>query len=100
MQVDNHRDALKGLALQAAGVTAKISHLAATSLVMQKFIDLTLPMLTSGQSAGISIQLRQVLEDVMALMGDVTLPAEYHAAFLARTNEILSALEQTKELDT
>ncbi|WP_233888498.1 hypothetical protein [Paraburkholderia flagellata] len=37
--------------------------------------------------------LRQVLEDVMSVMDDVTLPGAYHAAFLDKTNEMLRALE-------
>ncbi|MEM5313645.1 hypothetical protein [Paraburkholderia sp. JHI869] len=88
------KDLLSVLKSQVAETTTRISHLAARSLVMQKFIELALPKLTPAQCGEIHGSLRQVLEDVMSVMDDVTLPGAYHAAFLDKTNEMLRALEK------
>lgn len=38
---------------------------------------------------------RQGIEDVLSLMDDVVLPAEYHSALLELTNAIFATLGQT-----
>jgi hypothetical protein len=94
MTMKNSKGLLGLLGAQVAETTTRISHLAAKSLVMQKFIDLTLPKLTPAQCGEVRVLLQRVLEDVMAVMDDATLPSAYHASFLEMTNEILRALDQ------
>jgi hypothetical protein len=92
MIMKDSKSVLSLLGSQVAEATAKIAHLAARSLVMQKFIELALPKLTPAQCGEIGVLLQRVLEDVMSVMDDATLPAAYHAAFLDKTNELLNAL--------
>lgn len=61
-------------------------------MVLGKFLEAVLPHLTTVQRAAATRSFRQGIEDVMALMDDVALPAEYHSALLELTNAILAAL--------
>lgn len=85
---------LDAVATLVSDTTTNISQAAATALVMQEFVDLTLPKLTQAQCAEIHVQLRQVLEDRMSLMDHMTLPANYHSVFLDKASDVLRRLER------
>ncbi|WP_052408845.1 hypothetical protein [Paraburkholderia acidipaludis] len=97
--MDKISKTLTTLSSHAAAVTSRLSCVAAGALVMQAFVDVTLPALTASQAAGIHRQLQQRLEDTMALMDDAQLTREYHAAYLDKTNELLRALDRRKAAD-
>ncbi|TKC81313.1 hypothetical protein FAZ69_28715 [Trinickia terrae] len=90
--MDKHHLALEELAALAKKNTVNLSNLAAKSVACQKFIEAALPYLTAAQSVEISRAFREKIEDVMALMDDVALPAEYHSTLLEKTNELLDSL--------
>jgi hypothetical protein len=90
--LDKHHHALQSLATQAKENTVNLSSLAAKTVAFQSFIEAALPLLTASQSMAIAHVFRQKIEDVMALMDDVALPAEYHATLLDKTNELLDFL--------
>lgn len=94
--MDKISKTLTTLSSHAAAVTSRLSCVAAGALVMQAFVDVTLPALTASQAAGIH---RQLQEDTMALMDDAQLTREYHAAYLDKTNELLRALDRRKAAD-
>jgi hypothetical protein len=85
---------LDRIAQLTAANSEKIAVLAARTVVLSKFRDAVLPYLTTAQRAAITTSFRQGVEDAMALMDDVALPAEYHSALLELTNAILAALGQ------
>ena len=63
-------------------------------MVLGKFLEAALPELTSLQRVEITRSFREGIEDALALMDDVALPAEYHSALLELTNSILAALSR------
>jgi hypothetical protein len=68
--------------------------LSAHAIVLGKFFDAALPQLSTLQRDEVTRSFRQGIEDVLSLMDDVALPAEYHSALLQLTNAILGALGQ------
>jgi hypothetical protein len=58
------------------------------------FFDAAVSQLTTLQKGEVAWSFRHGVEDVMSLMDDVTLPAEYHSTLLELTNDILAALGQ------
>ncbi|MGF7000519.1 hypothetical protein [Paraburkholderia sp. GAS32] len=74
--------------------TKIISVLGARVMVLGKFFDAALPQLTSLQRGEVTRSFRQGIEDILSLMDDVALPAEYYPALLDLTNTILAALGQ------
>jgi hypothetical protein len=94
---DRQPTPLKAIAAQTAEVTTRISRLAGKAVVMQKFIELAVPMLNATQAADIHRQLRKTLDDVRALMDDALLPPDYHSAFIDKTSEVLRELERKFE---
>ncbi|MFM0221881.1 hypothetical protein [Paraburkholderia dipogonis] len=74
--------------------TKTVSMLGARSLVLGAFFDATLPHLTMSQRAAVNRSFRQGIEDALAQMDDMPLPAEYHSTLLELTNAILAALGQ------
>jgi hypothetical protein len=83
---------LEALVEQARKNTASLSTLAAKAVAYQTFIESALPMLTGAQSAALAMRFQQRIEEVMALMDDIVLPAGYHDVLLAKTNELLASL--------
>jgi hypothetical protein len=63
-------------------------------MVLGKFLEAALPHLTTLQRVEITRSFRHGIEDAMAQMDDVALPAEYHSALLELTNAILAELSQ------
>jgi hypothetical protein len=76
----------------AADGSTKIAVLGARALVLSQFHAAAWPYLTAQQRVVISQSFREGIEDAMASMDDVGLPAEFHAALLELTNTILSTL--------
>ncbi|CAN0627915.1 conserved protein of unknown function [Burkholderia multivorans] len=72
--------------------TRIMGELGARALVLGKFLEAALPCLTAAQRDEVRRSFRQGVEDVMSLMDDVQLPAEYHSTLLAVTNSILAQL--------
>jgi hypothetical protein len=64
----------------------------ARAMVLGKFLDATLLHLTQVQSAEIRKSFRVGAKDLMAMMDDVPLSADYHASLLELTNSTLVAL--------
>jgi hypothetical protein len=77
-----------------AANTKKMGILGAQVMVLGKFLEVVMPHLTTSQRAEVTRSFRHGIEEVMSLMDDVALPAEYHSALLERTNAILAALGQ------
>lgn len=77
-----------------AANTKKMGILGAQVMVLGKFLDVVMPYLTTSQRTEVTRSFRQGIEEVMSLMDDVALPAEYHSALLERTNAILAVLGQ------
>jgi hypothetical protein len=74
--------------------TKTMSMLAARAMVLGTFLDAALPQFTTLQRAEVTRSFRRGIEDAMACMDDVALPAEYHTALLEVTNTILAALDR------
>ena len=85
-------NALDQIAELAAANRKKVAVLAARAMVLGEFRAAVLPHLTAMQRVAISATFREGIEDAMALMDDVPLPAEYHSALLELTNAILATL--------
>ncbi len=77
-----------------AANTKKMGVLGARTMVLGKFLEATLPHLTTLQRVEITRSFRQGIEDGLSMMDDLALPAEYHSALLELTNAILTALGQ------
>lgn len=90
---------MKTVAEQTAEVTTRILQLAGKADVMQKFIELTMPILSAGRAAGIHRQLRETLHDAMLLMEEAFLPPEYQRAFVEKAGELLCELERQFNAD-
>lgn len=69
-----------------------LSHYGARFAVLSRFVDTALPLLTPSQRIALNGSFRREIEDVMALMDDVAVPAAYHSALLDQINHILNAL--------
>ncbi|TCG06648.1 hypothetical protein BZM27_24950 [Paraburkholderia steynii] len=90
--MDNANDALEHMRKLVTANTKTVGALGARAMVLGKFLDAALPHLTTFQRGWIAEAFRQGIEDAMALMDDVPLPAEYHSALLELTNGILAKL--------
>ena len=90
----NSDDVLNHMSRLVTGNTKTISVLGARAMVLNKFFDAALPQLTSLQRGEVTRSFRQGIEDILSLMDDVALPAEYYPALLDLTNTILAALGQ------
>lgn len=77
-----------------AANTKRMVTLGARAVVLGKFHDVVLPCLTASQRAEIIPVFRQGIEDAMAMMDDLTLPAEFHSTLLALTNIVLAGLNR------
>jgi hypothetical protein len=75
-----------------ADSSTKIAVLGARALVLGQFHAAVWPYLTAQQRVVISQSFREGIEDAMASMDDVALPAEFHSALLELTNTILVTL--------
>jgi hypothetical protein len=74
--------------------TKTVSMLGARSMVLGAFLDAALPHLTTAQRAVVTRSFRQGIEDALAQMDDMPLPAEYQSTLLELTNAILATLSQ------
>ena len=90
--MDKADEALGKIAGLVAANTKTVSILGARTIVLGGFFDAALPHLMPWQRAAVTRSFRQGIEDAMACMDDVALPAEYHSALLELTNTILAAL--------
>jgi hypothetical protein len=90
----NMENALDRVAELAAANSKQVAVLGARSMVWSVFGAAVLPHLTAIQRVAISDSFREGIEDGMALMDDVALPAEYHSALLVLTNAILADLSR------
>lgn len=64
--------------------------------VLCAFVDAVMPRLGAAQSREIGRHFRVAVERAMSLTDDVAMPADYHAAFLEQTNELLALLESKR----
>jgi hypothetical protein len=92
VKLDDPDKVLDQVVAVMAANTKKMSVLGARSMVLGKFLEAALPQLTTLQRGEITWSFREGIEEAMSLMDDLTLPAEYHAAMLELTNDILAAL--------
>ena len=69
-----------------------VSRLGARSIVLSKFADAVVPLLTRAQRDEATISFRIAIEDVMAVMDDTILSADYHSSMLVETNVCLEML--------
>jgi hypothetical protein len=92
--MDNADEMLGKMAGLVTTNTKTVSMLGARSMVLGAFLDAALPHLTLAQRAAITRSFRQGIEDALAQMDDMRLPAEYHTTLLELTNAILAALDQ------
>jgi hypothetical protein len=77
---------LNACASVVSSSVSSVSLLGAKNVVLTKFAEAVLPLLTATQCQAASIAFRESIEDVMAIMDDRQLPAEYHATLLDETN--------------
>jgi hypothetical protein len=92
--LDDSIDALNQISRLVTASTKTMCMLGARTLVLGKFFDAAVSQLTTLQKGEVAWSFRHGVEDVMSLMDDVTLPAEYHSTLLELTNDILAALGQ------
>lgn len=71
-----------------------VSRLGAEIAVLRRFVDATLPQLTVSQAFEIAASFRSGIEETMALMDDVPLPARYHSTLLEQTDIVFAALDK------
>ncbi|RDJ98789.1 hypothetical protein [Paraburkholderia lacunae] len=90
--MDNANEVLGKMAGLVTANTKTMSMLGARAMVLGAFFDAALPHLSTSQRAEVARSFRQGVEDAMAQMDDVALPAEYHSVLLGLTNTILAAL--------
>jgi hypothetical protein len=77
----------------AASLGHAISRFGARVVVLCKFIDAVLPLLTAAQCREIAPLFRFGIEEALACVDDLAVTGEYHATFLEQTNVLLTALE-------
>jgi hypothetical protein len=68
--------------------------LGARKIVLSKLIDATLPLLTPEQCSQILPKFQASVEDIMAMMDDLRLPADFHSVILEETNACIERLKQ------
>jgi hypothetical protein len=90
--MDDIDSGLDQIAELAAANSKIVAVLGARAMVLGKFHDAVVPYLTTSQRVAITRSFREGVENAMASMDDVALPAEYHSALLEITNAILAAL--------
>ncbi|SOE87568.1 hypothetical protein SAMN05446935_8207 [Burkholderia sp. YR290] len=99
--IDNSNDRLLQHLMRAFDASGlALTKLGARSLVLSQFADAVLPLLSPTQCAEAAIAFRARVEDVMALMDDRRLPADYHSSFLDETNGCLNKLAELSRLDS
>lgn len=69
-----------------------VSRLGARSIVLSKLADAVVPLLTHAQRDEATVSFRIAIEDIMAVMDDTILPADYHSALFVETNVCLEML--------
>ena len=74
--MNNLDEALGQMSKVVTANTKRIGVLASRAMVLGKFFDVVLPQLTASQCVEISQSFQSGIEDAMALMDDVALPAE------------------------
>jgi hypothetical protein len=87
-------EVLGGVIAFMAANTKRMGVLGARAMVLGTFLQAALPHLTTLHRVEITSSFRLGIEDVLAAMDDVALPAEYHSALLELTNAIVAALGQ------
>jgi hypothetical protein len=87
-------EALVHLSTLVTTNTKAMGTLSARNMVLGCFFDVVLTHLTTAQRGNISMSFRRGIEDILSLMDDVPLPAEYHTSLLELTNTILASLNQ------
>ncbi|MFL9913435.1 hypothetical protein [Paraburkholderia sp. RL17-337-BIB-A] len=92
--MNNADEVLRKMAALSTTNTKTVSMLGARSVVLGAFFDAALPHLTTSQRAVVTRSFRQGIEDALAQMDDMPLPAEYHSTLLELTNAILATLDQ------
>jgi hypothetical protein len=92
--LNNSDEVLGKMAGLVTANTKTVSMLAARSIVLGAFFDAALPHLTTSQRAVVTRSFRQGIENALAEMDDMPLPAEYHSTLLELTNAILVTLGQ------
>jgi len=70
-------------------VSASVS---ARALVLGKFTEVAMSLLTTGQCLEIEPAFREAIEEIMGMADDVALPQAFHSELLSMTNEIIESL--------
>ena len=96
LQLDDELRFVKAMAIAMSSSVSSVSRLGARNIVLTKFVDAVLPLLTSEQCARIAPEFQRSIGDVMALMDDRRLPAEYHKVLLEETNACLQTLKELR----
>jgi hypothetical protein len=68
--------------------------LGARALVLGAFAEAAIPALTNAQCNSVSEIFKRAIEDIMAMMDDVSLPGQFHSTLLDLTNSLLATLRQ------
>jgi hypothetical protein len=90
-----HLDGTLGKIAGLTIVNAKVVSMLGARTMVGKFLNATLPQLIVLQCTKVVARsFRQSIEEVMLLMDDVPLPAEYYSALIALTSTILAALDR------
>ncbi|AUT64915.1 hypothetical protein C2L65_35460 [Paraburkholderia terrae] len=97
MQLDDELRFVQAMASAMSSSVSSVSRLGARNIVLIKFVDAVLPLLTSDQCVRIAPEFQRSIEDVMALMDDRRLPAEYHKVLLEETNACLKTLKELRQ---
>jgi hypothetical protein len=92
--LNNSDEVLGKIAGLVTANTKTVSMLGARSIVLGAFFDAALPHLTTSQGAVVTRSFRRGIENALAEMDDMPLPAEYHSTLLELTNAILVTLGQ------
>ena len=70
--------------------------LGARALVLGAFVEQVIPLLTSPQCSSLAEAFKRSVEDIMALMDDVCLPAQFHSTLLSLTNSTVASLNRRR----
>lgn len=69
-----------------------VARLGARNVVLSMLADAIIPILSSAQGLEAAAKFQRAIEEIMAIMDDQRLPAEYHSTLLAETNASLARL--------
>ncbi|WP_144140771.1 hypothetical protein [Paraburkholderia sp. BCC1884] len=95
--MNNSTDLLTGVSEILTESTKAMSVFSARAMVLGSFFDAAIPYLAPLQRIEVTQSFRRRIEDVMSMMDDVSLPAEYHSTLLDLTNSVLATLENKRQ---